>query len=59
MKMITIKCHIYIADGSSLVGELTKTIGTFGPAFKAVTGIVIVKGVSLIASDLTLDPGAD
>jgi hypothetical protein len=26
---------------------------------KAETGIVIVKGVSLIASDLTLDPGAD
>lgn len=36
---------VYFLDGSSLVGELTKTIGTLNPCVQALTGINIASAV--------------
>jgi hypothetical protein len=34
-----------LSDGSSLVGELTKTIGSLNPAIKTLTGIDVAAAI--------------
>ena len=37
--------NLTISDGSSLVGELTKTFGTLNPAIKGLTGIDLAAAI--------------